>query len=135
MQSNGNHTPESLAREHDALANMQGAEARRVDVLVNDVGTIKGTVENLRGDVGRVGAGVEQLQQSMTALNRHSLLLEGQQATNAETRQELRAIDARVRTIELDMPSLKEARSDYRRVVLAVLGMVGLALLALVIKQ
>lgn len=129
------YTTESLAREHDVLANMQGAESRRVDILVDDVGKIKGSVERLHGDIGRVGTGVEQLQQSMVALNRHSILLESQQAANVEMRRDTEALDARVRVIEMEMPALKEVRSDYRRVILGVLAAVGAAMVAVVIKS
>jgi len=113
---------------------MAGAESRRVDQLVNDVGTIKGDMHAVKGEVGRLGEGISKLNDSMVALNRHSLLLETQQTTNVEREREHVLLDGRVKAIELEMPALKEARSDYRRVMLGVLAMVGLALLALVIK-
>ena len=121
--------------EADVLASMMSADSRRVDVLVDDVSDIKGDVKALKSDTARIGTGVEQLQASMVALNKHSMLLEAQQATNAERARKHDLLDNRVKAIELEMPALKETRTWVTRGGLFVLGFVGLALLGLVVKS
>ena len=125
----------SMSRsEADVLANMMSADSKRVDVLVDDVSDIKGDVKALKGDTARIGTGVEQLQASMVALNRHSMLLEAQQATNAERAMKHDLMDGRLRAVELEMPSLKETRAWVIRGVLLVIGAVAVAVLGLVVK-
>lgn len=101
---------EELAREHDALAAMQGADSGRVDRLVQDVGAIRGKVVSIESDMQRVGDGIDELRESMTILNRHSALLELAQAEHAGIRKDLADIDGRLRVVETDLPPLKEAR-------------------------
>ena len=155
------HTPEhtrttnfdlaadALAREHEALANMQGSESRRVDGLVSDVGIIKGRVENLQGDMSRVVSGVEQLAKSMVDMNRHTIMLENHALETArlrtgfenhETRlQEVEQamperLGTRLHDVETAIPPLVETRLWAVRGILGAVGVVGLALLALVLK-
>lgn len=128
------YDPRLLAREHDALANMAGAEARRVDILIEDVGKIKGSMESVRGDVHKVAGSVDQLREGMIALNRHALLLESQQKINEVARKDADEMDARLRVVEVKLPALEEARSDYRRGILLVVGTVLAAVIALILK-
>ena len=125
----------SADRETDALASMMGADSRRIDELVGDVGAIKGDVRSLKSDTSRIGSGVDQLQQSMAVLGRHAVLMETQSAEISSLRIKNDGLDTRIRVIELDMPALKEARAAIVRGVFVVLGVVGLAVLALVVKR
>ena len=122
-------------RETDALANMMGADSRRIDELVGDVGAIKGDVRGLKSDTQRIGSGVDQLQQSMAVLGRHAVLMETQSAEISSLRTKHDGLDTRIRVIEADMPALRETRSAILRGVFVVLGVVGMAVLALVIKR
>lgn len=122
-------------READALANMMGADSRRIDDLVGDVGEIKGDMRTLKADSARTATGVEQLQQSMVVLSRHAVLMETQSAEIASIRAKHEKLDTRVQVIEKDMPPLKEARAWMTRGILMVLCGVGLALLTLVIRK
>lgn len=126
---------EDLAREHDVLADMQSADNQRVDRLVQDVGTIRGKVVSIEADMQRVGDGVDELRESMTILNRHSVLMELAQAEHAGIRKDVADIDTRLRVVETDLPPLREARvwmiAGLAVVVLAVVT----ALLAHVIRN
>lgn len=122
-------------READALANMMGADSRRIDDLVGDVGEIKGDMRTIKADSARTATGVEQLQQSMVVLSRHAVLMETQSAEIASIRAKHEKLDTRVQVIEKDMPPLKEARGWMTRGILMVLCGVGLALLTLVIGK
>lgn len=99
-----------LAREHEVLADMQAADNQRVDRLVQDVGAIRGKVVSIEADVQRVGDGVDQLRESMTILNRHSVLMELAQAERAGIRRDMAEISTRLRNVEAELPPLKEAR-------------------------
>lgn len=123
------------SREADALAAMMGADARRIDDLVGDVGAIKGDVRTLTAESHRIGTGVEQLQQSMAVLSRHAVLMETQSAELVALRSKGEGLDGRLRAVEAEIPPLKEARGLVVRAVLLVLGSVGLAVLALVIRR
>jgi hypothetical protein len=113
---------------------MQGIESMRVDGLVKDVGTIKGNVQSLQGDMGRVADGVEQLQASMVILNRHAVLMETQSAEIAQLRTATVDLDKRTRAVEQVLPPLLEMRSWLTKGMLGALGLLGLALLGIVIK-
>ena len=124
-----------LAREHEVLASMQGADARRIDSLVQDVGEIKGDMRSLMGGVGRLGDGVEKLQESMAAFNRHAVSVEHQASDIATLRRETAGMDKRLRDIEVVLPQLQEVRGDIRKGMIFVIAGVGAALLMLVIKK
>jgi uncharacterized membrane protein YdfJ with MMPL/SSD domain len=116
-----------LAREHDALANMAGAESRRVDQLVDDVGQIKGKVES-------VDRGVNELRSAMAVLVRHEVLMEQAGAVAAANTTKLDGMSARLHKVEEHMPGLIEARGDVRRILWIVVAAVCAGVLALVVK-
>ena len=126
-------------READALANMMGADSRRIDSLVDDVGTIKGHVGTLKEGVGDLKDGVNELRGAMTVLSRHSIALERQAEDHARAAEATARMDARLHVVEKtlasELPPLQEARTYAVRGVVAVLAIVGLALVALVIKR
>lgn len=121
--------------EADILAGMMGADSRRVDALVNDVGQVKGDVRELRGAMGHVTDGIGELRGAMAILSRHAVLMETNAADMAQMRASNILMDGRMRAIELEMPGLKDARTAIMRGVWGVMAMVGLALLALVLKS
>lgn len=139
MTSRISYDPEraaqELAREHEALANMQGSDSRRIDSLVQDVGEIKGDMRSLMGGVDRLGSGVEKLQESMAAFNRHAVSVEHQASDIATLRRETAGMDNRLRDIEVVLPQLQEVRGDIRKGMIFVIAGVGAALLMLVIKK
>lgn len=121
--------------EADILAGMMGADSRRVDALVSDVGQVKGDVRELRGAMGHVTDGIGELRGAMAILSRHAVLMETNAADMAQMRASNILMDGRMRAIELEMPGLKDARTAIMRGVWGVMAMVGLALLALVLKS
>ena len=137
-----NRTESLHTRESDALAAMMGADSRRIDDLVGAVGEVRGDVSHLRGDVTRVVQGVDDLKEAMVGVARHSVLLETQQRDNEAMRQTQRDTNARLLIVEtrladIDkvMPGLIETRAWAVRAGLTALGVVGLALLALVMRK
>lgn len=126
-------------REVDALANMMGADSKRIDLLVGDVGAIKGSVTTLHSGVGELKEGVNELRGCMIALTRLSINLERQAEDHGKTQAQMAMMDGRLRaaetTLASELPPLKEARTWAVRGMLAVLGVVGLAALALVIRR
>ncbi len=116
-----------MTTEADALANMMAADSRRVDQLVEDVGVVKGRMES-------VHSGVNELRNALAVLVKHEVIM-GQTAQAAtEFRVELASINARVHIIEKEVPALKETREWVVRGMLMVLGIIGLAMVALVLK-
>ena len=65
-----------MTTEADALANMMGADSRRIDGLAEAVGDVRGSVQALRGDMGHVSKGVDELRGAMTILSRHAVVME-----------------------------------------------------------
>lgn len=141
---------EALAREHDALARMQGSESERVDGLVEDVGIIKGNVQSLQGDMSRVASSVERLANSMVDMNRHTILLETNAAETAklcaafenhESRMQTvekaipEKLSERLHSVEVAIPPLVEMRQWTVRGILGVIGLVGLAVIGTVIVR
>lgn len=133
---NGQRIGEPLPRsEADVLAGMMSADSRRVDVLVSDVAEVKGDVRALRGGMELVTDGVSELRGAMAVLGRHSVLMETNAAEMASMRAAQGALDTRVRAIELEVPGLREARAWIVRAGLIVIGLVGMAVIALVLKS
>lgn len=126
---------EALAREHEMLANLQGADSSRVDGLVRDVGAIKGNVESLQGDMSRVASGVDQLQHSMVILSRHAVLMETQSAEIAQLRTTSIDHEKRIQAAESALPPLVEMRKWLVNGMLGALGVVGLAVIGTVIVR
>jgi outer membrane murein-binding lipoprotein Lpp len=125
---------EQLQREHDALANLAGSDNARIDGLVQDVGAIKGSVNALGGEVGRANEGIKALTESMTVLNRHSVLMERQAEEQAQARKDREDLDKRLRVIEGHMPGLIEMRKIAMSGFAGLAVLVGGAVLALVLK-
>lgn len=123
----------ALAREHDALAAMQGAESQRVDLLVQDVGEIKGNVKTLQGDVSRVNTGVDRLMDSMTVLNRHAVQMETHASTLSNIAADQKDLESRTSVIEKGVPNWERTSKLVDRGMLAVITAVGMALLGLVL--
>lgn len=125
----------SLAREHDALARMQGAESHRIDGLVQDVGQIKGAVHGLREDVGRIGGGIDDLRDSMALLGRHAVLMETQTSQLDSQQRITNDHEKRLQGLEVEMLPLKELRADTRKIGMAIATTLVLALLGLIMYQ
>ncbi|MBP6638205.1 MAG: hypothetical protein KA179_11000 [Sulfuritalea sp.] len=126
-------------REVDVLASMMGADSQRIDDLVDDVGAIKGAVTNLHSGVGELKDGVNELRGGMIALTRLSINLERQAEDYGKTQTQMALMDGRLRvaetTLASELPPLKEARTWAVRGMLTVLGVVGLAVIGLVIVK
>ena len=120
--------------ETDVLAGMMGADSRRIDGLVDSIGEVKGDVRALRSDVGHVADGIGELRGAMAVLGRHAVLMETNAADMKKLREDQADLDSRVQEIEVQMPGLMETRSAVMRGLWAVVGLVGVAVVGLVIK-
>jgi len=116
-----------MTAEADALANMMAADSRRVDQLVEDVGVVKGRMES-------VHTGVNELRSALAVLVKHEVLMNEHARSAVSVSSDVAALDVRVQAIEREMPQLKESRQWVVRGMLMVLLIVGMALLALVVK-
>lgn len=117
---------------------MSDSANQRVDELVGTVGNIRGDVQALRNDMGRATNGIEELRGAMTVLTRHSLALEATTEATREMRSEINKLEARQQATDVviaaEIPPLKELRTYVLRAVMVVLSVVGLGILALVVK-
>ena len=128
-----NTTDEVARRQAEALGNMMAGDSRRIDSLVGDVGAIRGEVTAVRSDVARVGAGVDELRGAMTIMSRHQVMMEGLVADNRGIRESVAKMDERIDSIEVELPGLRELRTWAVRGLLMVVGLVGMAVVGLVI--
>ena len=128
-----NTTDEIARRQAEALGNMMAGDSRRIDSLVGDVGAIRGEVTAVRSDVARVGAGVDELRGAMTIMSRHQVMMEGLVADNRGIRESVAKMDERIDSIEVELPGLRELRTWAVRGLLMVVGLVGMAVVGLVI--
>jgi outer membrane murein-binding lipoprotein Lpp len=124
-----------IDRQTQALANMMGADSRRIDDLVENVGEIKGDVQAVKGKVDGVASGVDELRSAMAVLVRHDVQMEHNRAATDRLAADVQKLDDRMSAVEVQMPALIEMRGWGVKAILAVLGVVGLALLALVVAK
>jgi seryl-tRNA synthetase len=122
------------ARATDALAAMMGAEGQRIDGLYKDVGEIKGDVRSVKSEVSSVSTGINELRKAMAALVTLDVQMAHQAESGVSLRRELDLHDQRLQTIERKAPGWDEMRTFIMRAAIAVLSVVGMALLALVVK-
>jgi septal ring factor EnvC (AmiA/AmiB activator) len=133
-----------LAREHEVLAGMTGADSRRIDGLVKDVGQINGNVEAVRQKVDGVADGVNELRDALTVLVRHDIKMQHTDSEVVSLRRDVADMGARVQTLERhervqvlerQIGPLVELRTWVIGGGLTVLSVVALAVLALVIRR
>ena len=126
---------DELAREHDVLAGMMGADSRRIDYLVKDVGRINGNVEAVKEKVDGVADGVNELRDALTVLVRHDVQMQHNTTEAQALRKETAEIRADVQTLKEQVGPLVETRKGLIVLASAVAVTIMLALLGLVIKQ
>jgi predicted RNase H-like nuclease (RuvC/YqgF family) len=120
----------ATATADERLADVSDHDLRtghRIDLLAQDVRTVQ-------VEVGKVGKGVDELRSAMAVLVKHEVLMNQQQLENATLRKDLSDQDKRLALVEREMPQLLETRGWVTRAGLFVLGIVGLAVVGLVIK-
>lgn len=122
-------------RQAEALANMVGTESGRIDSLVQDMGAVRGTVEVVHTKVNDVASGVSRLTDAMAVLVKHEVTMEHNAAEVRAMRETLGSQDHRIQAIERKVPGWDELRVWVIRAGLCVLGVVGMAILLLVVKQ
>lgn len=124
--------------ETDVLAGMMGADSRRIDGLVESVGEVRGDMGHVRAEIGRMSKGVDALQEAMIGVARYTVLHEATRADLDKIRIEQvdlrKDMNDRLGKIEPHMPGLIEWRRYSVHGVVGVLSVVGLAVLALVMK-
>lgn len=121
-------------RQTEALANMMSADSSRIDTLFQDVGAMRGTVEVVDSKVDAVAAGVNKLTDAMAILVKHEVTMEHNAAEVRAMREAQEKLTDRVQKIELKVPGWDELRVWVIRAGLCVLGVVGMAVVALVVK-
>jgi hypothetical protein len=131
----GDRAAAELAREHDALAGMMGADSRRIDALVGDVGQIRGNVEAVRQKVDGVADGVNELRDALTVLVRHDIKMQHTDSEVVSLRKDVSEMGVRVQTIEKQVGPLVETRKGLIVLASAVAVTILLAIVGLVIKQ
>lgn len=123
-----------LAREHQALAGMTGADSGRIDALVGDVGAIRGTVQVIGSKVDGVADSVNELRDALTVLVRHDVQMQHQSAEAVVLRKDVADMGGRVQTLERQIGPLIEMRAWVIGGGLGVLGLIGLAIAKLVMR-
>lgn len=123
-----------MAREHEALANMTGADSRRIDKLVGEVGTMGGDVKAVKEKVDGVAAGVNELRDALTVLVRHDVQMQHNTAEAQALRKETAEIRADVQTLKEQVGPLVETRKGLIVLASAVAVTILLAIVGLVLK-
>lgn len=123
-----------LAREHQVLAGMSGADSARIDALVGDVGTIKGNVQVVGAKVDGVATSVNELRDALTVLVRHDVQMQHNTSETVSMRGDLADMSTRVQTLEKQVGPLIELRLWVIGGGLTVLALVGVAIVKLVMR-
>ena len=133
-----------LAREHEALAGMTGADSRRIDALVGDVGQIRGNVEAVREKVDGVASGVNELRDALTVLVRHDIKMQHTDVEVVALRKDVSEMGVRVQVLEKhervqelerQVGPLVETRRGLIMLASAVAVTILLAIVGLVLKR
>lgn len=103
------------------------ARALRVDALADDVADVKADVRQIRG-------GVDELRSALAVLVRHEVRMETHTTDFGKLRDHVDSMDTRLHLVEQKMPALEETRGWVVRALIAVVGTVLLAVVALVVK-
>lgn len=123
------------ARQTEALASMMASDSSRIDTLFKDVGAMRGTVEVVDSKVDAVAAGVNKLTDAMAILVKHEVTMEHNATEVRAMREAQTKHDERLQAIERKVPGWDELRVWVIRAGLGVLGVVGMAVLLLVMKS
>lgn len=123
-----------MAREHEALANMTGADSRRIDKLVGDVGALGGDVRAVKEKVEGVADGVNELRDALTVLVRHDVQMQNHAAQSDAMKRDVISLGDRVQTLEKQVGPLVETRKGLIVLAGAVATTILLALVGLVLK-
>lgn len=89
-----------LDRDNRALADMTGADSRRIDNLVDDVGQIKGHVAAVNGKVDGVATGLDKLNTHMAALVKFQIQVENTHLAQESARATQATHELRIQTLE-----------------------------------
>lgn len=122
-----------LHRQSEALANMMSADSRRIDGLVETVGVIKGDAQAIKGRVEGISSGVDELRSALAVLVRHDVQMEHNRTATDTLAASVAKLDERVDKVEREIPPLIEMRSWAIKAMLAVIAVVGLAVVGLVV--
>ena len=122
-------------RETDSLAAMMGVDSQRIDMLVQDVGHIKGEIKSGRNTQEHIVKGIDELKNAMAVLVRHEVVMEQHATAVSGVQKDQREMNDRLHVIERKAPGWDETRQWVVRAALMVLGVVALAVLALVIRK
>jgi regulator of replication initiation timing len=110
------------------------SDSARIDSLVTAVGEMKGQVASVVTSTKSLQESVEGLRDTVAGMVRLEMSHRQTMEQVADQRVENGKVQARLQTLENDMPALRELRQDVRRGVWVILSAVLLAGLALVVK-
>jgi preprotein translocase subunit Sss1 len=122
-------------RQAEVLAEMMSADSSRIDTLFKDVGAMRGTVEVVHSQVNDVKAGVDKLSDALAVMVRHELTMEHTAAAVRSMADQQGKLADRLHSLEVKAPGWDELRVWVIRAGLGVLGVVGMAVLLLVMKS
>ncbi len=112
----------------------QGGEDQ-VQRLSAELGELRGVVRGVDGKVDDLRAGMAKLTEAMTQVVRLEVKHDQVATSTAALRDRQDLLDRRIDAVERDMPQLLEARQWIVRAMIAVVGFVGMAAIALVIVK
>ena len=107
----------------------------QISKLGSEVGELRGVVRGVDGKVDDLRIGMARLTEAMTAVVKLEVKHDQVAMSTTALRDRQDLLDKRIDVIERDMPALIEARSWIIRAMLAVIGVVGLALVGLVVTK
>ncbi len=110
-------------------------EEDRVNRLASEVGELRGVVRGVDGKVDDLRVGMAKLTEAMTQVVRLEVKHDQVAASTSALRDRQDLLDRRIDAVERDMPQLIEARQWIVRAMVAVIGAVGMATIALVIVK
>ena len=123
------------ARQTEALANMMASDSTRIDTLFKDVGDMKGDVRAVRAKVSDVADGVDKLRDALALLVKHDVAMEHSAVAMKAVAGDIKDHDERLQAIERKVPGYDELRGWVIRAGLGVLGVVGMAIILLVMNK
>lgn len=107
----------------------------QVSRLRSELGELRGVVRVVDGKVDDLRVGLTKLTEAMTQVIRLEVKHDQVESSTTAIRDRQDLLDRRIDSIERDMPGLIEARLWIVRAMVAVVGFVGMATLALVVVQ
>lgn len=112
---------------------MTSSEDERVHRLTIELGELRGVVKGVDGKVDDLRTSMAKLTEAMTQVVRLEVKHDQVAAGTSALRDRQDLLDRRVDVLEREMPGLVEARQWIVRAMVTVVGLVGMAVIGLVV--